>query len=76
MRVLFALFLLSVGLVILIFGDKPLKIKEGKVIKFMDFIKKYPQELHWLEVAQMFMLKVVVSAVFIFFAVMIFFRKL
>jgi hypothetical protein len=76
MRVLLALFLLLIGLLILIFGDKPLKIKEGKVIQFMDFIKKYPQELHWLEALQMFMLKVAVGGVFIFFAVMIFLKKL
>ena len=76
MRHTFAFLLTVIGVIIIIWGDKPVKIKEGKVIKFIDTLNNYGGHLKWLIVAQRIMLKIVLGGIFIFFAVMIFLRKL
>lgn len=76
MRILLGIVLLSLGTLILFLGDRPLKIKEGKIIKFLDFLKTYPPELRWLAVAQGVILKVALGGVFLFFGIMILLGKL
>ena len=76
MRHTFAFLLAVIGVIIIIWGDKPVKIKEGKIIKFIDTLNNYGGHLKWLVAAQRMLLKIAMGLSFIFFAVMIFLKKI
>ncbi|MEW6170108.1 MAG: hypothetical protein AB1472_00895 [Candidatus Omnitrophota bacterium] len=76
MRYVFACFLAIIGIIIIIWGHRPVKVKEGRIIKGIDFLTNYGGHLKWLVFLQNTLLKIVLGCVFIFFAILIFLGKM
>ena len=75
MKYLFAVFLAVIGIIIIIYGDKPMKIKKGKIIQGIDSLTSYGGKFKKLTYYQKIMFKITFGLILIFFSVMIFLNK-
>lgn len=76
MRYFIAALLMLAGILILLWGDRPLKVKGGKLIKTIDAMNTYGGKLPWLVTLQRVLLKIVLGAAFIFFSLMVYLKKM